>query len=338
MPENRPPQTPPLDRPWLVAAWPGMGHVAFNAGVYLLSKLGMELFAEVEATDLFDVDAVEIRGGLVRPVRRPRSRFFAWRDPKRRQDLVVFLGEAQPPLGRYAFCRRLVSFAKELGAERVVTFAAMATAMRPEDRSRLFVAATDRETLADLRSLGPEVVEDGKISGLNGVLLGAAAEDGLRGTCLLGEMPQVFAQLPYPKASLAVLEAFAALAGIDLDLDELERQANAVGEDLGELLSRVEEAAEAVASADEAGPEPGGSDFGREAPDETDTIEETEAATDEPDMNRRLGVADERRIEAFFSRAAADRSKAFELKRELDRLDVFRDYEDRFLDLFRGAT
>ena len=35
MPES--PQTPPLDRPWLVAAWPGMGHVAFNAGVYLLA-------------------------------------------------------------------------------------------------------------------------------------------------------------------------------------------------------------------------------------------------------------------------------------------------------------
>ena len=32
--------------------------------------------------------------------------------------------------------------------------------------------------------------------------------------------------------------------------------------------------------------------------------------------------------------AAADRSKAYELKRELDRLEVFADYEDRFLDLF----
>jgi hypothetical protein len=32
-----------------------------------------------------------------------------------------------------------------------------------------------------------------------------------------------------------------------------------------------------------------------------------------------------------------DRSKAYELKNELDRLDVFRDYEDRFLDLFKKA-
>ena len=28
-----------LHRPWLVAIWPGMGHVALNAGYYLLAKL-----------------------------------------------------------------------------------------------------------------------------------------------------------------------------------------------------------------------------------------------------------------------------------------------------------
>ena len=30
-----------------------------------------------------------------------------------------------------------------------------------------------------------------------------------------------------------------------------------------------------------------------------------------------------------------DRSRAFELKQELDRLEVFKEYEDRFLDLFK---
>ena len=30
-----------------------------------------------------------------------------------------------------------------------------------------------------------------------------------------------------------------------------------------------------------------------------------------------------------------DRSKAYELKRELDRLELYKDYEDRFLDLFK---
>ena len=49
----------------------------------------------------------------------------------------------------------------------------------------------------------------------------------------------------------------------------------------------------------------------------------------------RLNSEDRRRIEQLFTQAREDRAKAYELKRELDRLDVFREYEDRFLDLFK---
>jgi hypothetical protein len=37
----------------------------------------------------------------------------------------------------------------------------------------------------------------------------------------------------------------------------------------------------------------------------------------------------------MFEQARQDRSKAMELKRELDRHGVFKQYEDRFLDLFK---
>jgi proteasome assembly chaperone (PAC2) family protein len=305
---------PQLTHPWLIAVWPGMGHVALNAGVYMLSKLGMDAFAELEATDLFDADHVEIRAGLIRPGRKPRNRFFSWKDPEGRRDIVLFLGEAQPPMGRTPFCRQLIAFAKELGIEQVLTFAAMATGMRPEHPCRVFAAATDAATLAELRRLDLEVLQTGQISGLNGVLLAAAAEAGLPGACLLGEMPQVFAQLPFPKASLAVLKAFSAMTEIEIDLEELSEQAHVAEEQLGELLARVEEAS--------------GQKYGVEEPEEFSP----EPPEEEPP---RLSPADERRIEELFSQAATNRAKAFELKRELDRLNVFADYEDRFLDLFK---
>jgi hypothetical protein len=59
--------------------------------------------------------------------------------------------------------------------------------------------------------------------------------------------------------------------------------------------------------------------------------EEERAAPEE----ERLGPADRQRVEALFAQAEKDRAKAFELKRELDRLGAFKDYEDRFLDLFK---
>ncbi len=47
------------------------------------------------------------------------------------------------------------------------------------------------------------------------------------------------------------------------------------------------------------------------------------------------GPADRQRIGALFEQAVKDRSKTFELKRELDPLGAFKEYEDRFVDLFK---
>jgi proteasome assembly chaperone (PAC2) family protein len=310
MPEER-----RLNKPWLISVWPGMGNVAVSAGYYLMAKLGMHLLAELPARELFDVDHVEVKGGIILPGRLPRSRFFAWSNPSGRQDLVVFIGEAQPPLGKYTFCRRLVAFAQDLGVERVFTFAAMGTQMHPAQPSRVFAAATDEEGLAELRqSARLEVLDDGQIGGLNGVLLGVAAEAGLRGACLLGEMPHIFAQLPFPKASLAVLEAFSTIADIKLDLTELAEQSREVGQRLSELLVQMEQAL-----------------------DQQGATQDEDTVGQEPTEEGPLNSEDERRIEDLFQRARLDRSVAYELKHDLDRLGVYPDYEDRFLDLFKRS-
>jgi proteasome assembly chaperone (PAC2) family protein len=305
---------PHLNHPWMVAVWPGMGNVALNAGVYLLAKLDMNLLADLDAGDLFDVEHVEVDRGLIQRARRPRNRLFVRPDPEKKHDLVVFLGEAQPPVGKYAFCRQLMGYAKGLGVERVFTFAAMATQMHPEHRSRVFGAATDREGLEELKRLELEVLEGGHIGGLNGVLLGAADESGLRGACLLGEMPHIFSQLPFPKASLAILEVFMTITGLELDFAELAEQARTTEKQLGELLAQVEQ------------------QYGRHL------TREEEAYRPEAAEEERLKPEDERRIEGLFEQAVKERAKAFELKQELDRLGVFKEYEDRFLDLFKKPS
>lgn len=315
-------ETLQLHHPWLIAVWPGMGHVALNAGVYLLAKLGMTAVAEYQASDLFDIDHVEVKDGIIQTPRRPRNRFFVWHDPNQKHDLVVFVGEAQPPIGKFPFCRQLITFAKSLGAERVFTFAAMATQMELAAEPRVFAAATTAENLDELLRLELTTLEGGNIGGLNGILLGAADEAGLPGVCLLGEMPHVFAQFPFPKASLAILEAFAPLAGIDLDTAELAEQARAAEQQLGELLDRVERAYGRQPEEDDEDDENGDEGY------RTEAAEEEDAPAPKPDTGR---------IEELFARAAKDRSKAFELKAELDRLGVFKEYEDRFLDLFKKS-
>jgi proteasome assembly chaperone (PAC2) family protein len=307
-----------LNHPWMIAVWPGMGQVALSSGYYLMAKLGMHQIAEFAPHELFDVEHVDVKNGVISMQRLPRSRVFVWNDPPGKRDIVVFLGEAETARGRYPFCRRLIEFATQLGVERVFTFAAMATQMHPEAKARVFAATTDSSQLAGLEQRGVEILGDGQIGGLNGVLLGVASEAGLGGTCLFGEMPDVFAQLPFPKASLAVLKIFAGIAELELDLTEMAEHAEIVEQQLGGLLAKVEEALKQK----------------KESESEDEPSFE-EGSLQEPKEEERIRPEDEERIEKLFDQAQLDRSKAYELKSELDRLGVFDLYEDRFLDLFK---
>lgn len=303
-----------LKQPRLVAVWPGMGHVALNAGIYVLSKLSMTLVGEFAVHELFDVEYVDVKAGVLNLGRRPRNRLFLWSDPEQKHDLLLFLGEAQPAWGKYAFCRQLVELAKQHEVERIYTFAAMATEMLPDHASRVFVAASDQESLAECLRAGVHTLEDGHVSGLNGILLGVAKEQGLSGACLLGEMPHVLSQLPFPQASLEILRAFLAITGLSIDLAELATQAETVSNELTELVRSAQQAAQEGFSGEEA-----------------------EEFRPEPSPEEGLDVNDRKRIERYFQEASRNRSKAFELKQELDRLGVFKEYEDRFLDLFKKA-
>ena len=306
---------PELKDPILLAAWPGMGNVALTACYYLISQLKMEFRAEYATSDLFDVDHVAIEGGLAQPFRYPKNQFFVWRNPNGENDLLIFIGEAQPPHGRYNFCRKLIDYAQSEGVSKLFTFAAMATAIELEDDSRVIGVAADKDTLHHLINAEIGVLQSGSISGMNGILLGVAAERKIPGGCLLGEMPAPLMRVPYPKASLAVLEAFGRLTNFEIDLSELQLDVERVGKHLSDALSNLRRLKQEG---------------------ELEQFEDDETVIPDPVENGKLSAEEKELLETLFEEAKNDRSKAFELKRQLDRLDVFRDYEDRFLDLFKS--
>lgn len=304
-----------LNQPILIAAWPGMGQVALTASYYLIAKLKMDVMAEYVSSELFDVDHVSVADGLVQPFRYPKNQFFAWRNPGGGSDLLVFMGEAQPPHGRYNFCRKLIEYAQTKGISQVLTFAAMASPIGLEDQCRVVAAATDESTRDQMVENDVNLLASGSISGMNGIMLGVAAERKLAGGCLLGEMPHTFINVPFPKASLAILEKFKEITGTDIDLSELEREVERMQQHLADAISQIRRL--------------------EQQQQEPEYGSDEETFIPDPADNGRLSPEEMERIEQLFREAEEDRSKAYELKRELDRLDVFRDYEDRFLDLFK---
>ena len=317
----------PLRNPWLVAAWPGMGNVAVGAAAYMVQKLSATLIHELPSRDLFDLNHVDVKQGLARPGRLPRNMFFEWRHPEGMHDLLIFVGEGQPNTGGFAFCQKIMEYAAARGVKRVLTFAAMATQLHPSSAPRVFGAATDRELLDELKRLEVQLLREGQISGLNGVLLAAAAERDIPAVSLLGELPFFAVGVPNPKASQAVLEAFCMMAQVEIDLKDIARQAEAVEQALVQLMEKMQEAAQ------EAGDDEEGFSASLNPPEAEG---ETESSDEKP-AKPAISAAVAKRIERLFEQARDDRAKAFDLKRELDRHGVFEQYEDRFLDLFKKA-
>jgi proteasome assembly chaperone (PAC2) family protein len=343
-PEQPRRKKPDAPRPWMVAAWPGMGNVAVIAAGYLVQELEMRPVAELFPRGHFDIQQVTVKEGVIVPPHMPRSVIYKWKNPQAGgRDLYVFLGEAQPTSGTYAFAHELLDRASELNIERLITFASLASQLHPAGDPRVVGAATDQQMLDELRRLEIRTLEDGQIGGLNGVLLGAASQVGLSGLCMLGEIPFFAAAVPNPKAAAAVLGAFNTLAGVEIDMEELNGHAKAVEEALVELMDRMKQSDRAIdidelSDDDEAEIEEGG--------DATGTIEKPEGFT-EPSPGKPVSEAEPKavaldfgtrnRIEQMFVEAAKDRNRAMRLKDELDRLGAFKQYEDRFLDLFKRA-
>jgi len=324
-PTRKPPEGA-RPRPWMIAAWPGMGSVAVLAAGYLIRELSMEEEGELPTRGHFDIHQVAVKDGLVQPVRMPHGHFFRWRNPGAGRDLVVFLAEAQPAQGVWSYANELLDAAAARGIERVVTFASMASTLHPAANPKVTGVATDPGMLVDLRHAEVSLLEEGQVGGLNGVVLGAAADRSLPGLGLLGEIPFFAAEFPNPKAARAILSVFGVLSGIEISLSELDRHVTAMDRVLLTAYERLREHSEAQGG----GPPP---------PESPGTDDELAGPAPEEDNGQdpRLDFLAREEIERLFVAARSDPSRVMELKNHLDRLGVFPRYEDRFLDLFRKA-
>lgn len=320
---------PSTTKPWLIAAWPGMGNVAIIAATHLIQQLEMTKLAELPPGSHFDLIEVDVKQGLVEQIRLPRGIFFKQKAPVARRELIIFVGESQPAMGNYAYAHELLDTASKMGVERVVTFASLASGLHPSENPRVWGVATDPKTLDELRLAEVEPIAHGQIAGLNGLVHGIAVAHGLSGLCLLAEIPYFAMNIPNPKAARAALSVLAVLSGIDIRLEDLNRQAARIDRALIDAMEKATQQQQ-EASGDEA--------VGTEEDSAADRpTEPSHGDGDDAQEPSKLTPADLGRIGALFEDARKNPTHATKLKNELDRLGVFKDYEGQFLDLFRRA-
>jgi len=308
---------PELNSPFLVAAWPGMGNVALKAATYLREKLKAEEFGEIEPGGFFHPVGAYIKGNVVEIPKFPKSKFYYWKDSKSAHDLVIFLGEAQPaPEKEYEFACEILDLAGKFGVERVYTFAAMPSVMEHTNEPKVWAVVTHSSLVKDLGDYGVSLMNEGQISGMNGLLLAVAKEKGFQGICLLGELPYYTIQIENPKSSKAVLEIVCKMLGIEIDTAELDNQAKRIEGEIEKFVDYFKL-------------------HGVQEPKKPISNEEIEKIKESFGVHTRIPDSAKEKIQRLFQEAKKDISKARELKAELDRWDIYKEYEDKFLDLFK---
>jgi len=210
---------PKLKKPVMLAGLPGIANVGKLAAEFLVNQLEAQKFLEL-SSEHFPEWAVP-DGGSVRAM---RMEFFHARPSGSKQDLILMTADAQAatPQGQYALTGEILDLAGENGVTTVATMAAYVLSPEETKKKTVVGVATDRKLVETLKSRGIEVLTNGVIVGMNGMLPSFAALRGMDGFCLLGVTEGGILD---PMASAAVVKAMGSIFGFRVKTGELEAHA-----------------------------------------------------------------------------------------------------------------
>jgi hypothetical protein len=308
--------TPKLKNPIFIAAWPGMGEVAYRSVLFLREVMGFKMFAKLEAEEFFKPAAIVVEKGVASLPSLPAG-FFYYVKGKNSPDIILFMGEAQPPL-EYAelLSTAIIDFVKKHKAKFMFTFAAKPEPIDHKNASLVWIAATEEGVLKEFEKFKLKVLDEGQVSGLNGIILGMGKRLGLKGVCLLGEIPFYTVQIENPKASASILKVINEYLNLNLNLSPLAERGKFIEGEIEKLISYLK----------------------GETPEPTSTPlseEDIEKLKKDLATYSKLPQSAREKIENFFKEAQKDITQANKLKNELDHWNVYEEYEDKFLDLFK---
>jgi hypothetical protein len=232
-------QEPELNNPDMIVGWPGIGNVGIITVETLRQAVQAEELGEIEPWDFFYPNKVFINASILSDIGFPSSRFYFKRLPTR--DLLFFVGEEQPATREsayaegkraYEMANLVLDVAQKFNCRRIYTSGAAIAITHHSLNSKVWAVANNAALLSELRNYDNTILmsevegrgNQGSITGLNGLLIGAAKRRGIDGICLMGEIPDYLSRIPfpYPKASKAVLDTLAKIIGINTKYNALD--------------------------------------------------------------------------------------------------------------------
>lgn len=224
---------PELHNPDILIGWPGIGNIGLIAVDTVRQAVQAEELGEIEPYDFFYPNKVILRGSVLTDMEFPTSKFYFKRLANR--DLLFFIGEEQPATRdtmyaegarAYEMANLVLDTALRFNTRRIYTYGAAVAVAHHSAKPKVWGVANQKELLKEIHTYPNTIMmseaegrgNEGSITGLNGLLIGAAKRRGIPGVCLMGEIPDYLSRVPvpYPKASQSLVEVVSSIFGLNL--------------------------------------------------------------------------------------------------------------------------
>lgn len=232
--------TPELHEPVMIVAmdgWIDAGLGAANAVTALMSVTGAETIAEFDADRLLDHRArrpvMHLVNGLITGLTWPSIELKAGTDAAG-NDLLLLVG-AEPDFEWQAFADAVVDLAHDHECRMVVGLGAYPAPVAHTRPTALSVTTSSAELSDTLHGYVRGTLD--VPGGIHAVLDVAANDSGIPAMGLWAQVPHYVASMPYPAASVALIEGLGEVTGLEVDLGQLPSDAKATRLRLDELVA-----------------------------------------------------------------------------------------------------
>lgn len=137
-------------------------------------------------------------------------------------DLILLTGDSQPvvPGSEYVLSEQLLDLITKFKITNIFSLASYVTGTFVNE-PKIYGTATNPEIVKSFRSFNISTLDNGNITGMNGLILGLGKLRGIEGTCLLGETSGYVIDA---KASKNLLEILNKILGIKINMDEINKR------------------------------------------------------------------------------------------------------------------
>src|ERR671910_143958 len=143
-------------------------------------------------------------------------------DPLSSKDLILLTGDSQPvvPGSEYVLSEQILDLITKFNISNIYSLASYVTGTFVND-PKIYGTATNPEMVKSFRSFNISTLDNGNITGMNGLILGLGKLRGIEGICLLGETSGYVIDA---KPSKNLLEIVNNVLGIHINMDEMNKR------------------------------------------------------------------------------------------------------------------